>query len=241
MSNRQTEMPLTEAARQALDSLTDEYRQRILEEADSRSVRIGGIQPEISVRDIIESAEKVGSSRSAGRERKREFILQIYSMMGVVLAMVGLSLMIKGEFLFQLDKTQQIAIITMTVGAVIALFPFFFRRIFNLADVARSTRDISPIDATSVFVSRWQTIEALLRRHLEKRGHNAAREPFSSLVSTLQERGLLSDRDILTLKQLLSLRNQVVHESGYADKRMLERAIEISGELINKLQAIEEV
>jgi len=237
MNNNQTDLPLTDAARQALDSLTEEYRKRILDEADSRALRIGGVQPEISVRDIIESADKVSSARPTSREQKRELIIQVYSIMGAVLATFGVALLMRGKFPSQMDMTQQVAMMITLMGILFALSPVFLRRIVRLMDVTRSSREVSPLDATALFISRWQMIETLLRGHLERQGHSAAREPLSALVSTLQERGLLSDGDIANLKRLLNLRNQVVHESNFADKRMLEHAIELSGELIERLRS----
>ena len=237
MNNNVPDLPLTDAARQALDSLTDEFRQRILEEADTRALRIGGVTPEISIRDIMESADKVASARTSTRAQKNELFMQVYSMMGIILAAAGIILLIKGKLQISMDSPQQIALIITIMGVIFALSPIFFRRLLKLMAASRSARESSPVDATAVFISRWQTIEMLLRKHLERQGHSAAREPFSVVVSTLQERGLLSDIDTALLKRLLSLRNQVVHESVFADNRMLENAIEVSGKLIESLRA----
>lgn len=237
MKNNIPDLPLTDAALQALESLTDEYRRRILEEADSRALRIGGVTPEISVRDIMESADKVTSARSSSREQKKELFMQVYSMIGAFFAVFGIGLLIKGRFPSQMDMSEQIAVIITMTGVLLALSPIFLRRMLKLMEATRSSRETSPVDATSVFITRWQTIEMLLRKHLKNQGHSAAREPFSTLMTTLQKRGLLSDVDISMLKRLLSLRNQVVHERGFADKRMLEQAIEISGDLIEKLRS----
>jgi hypothetical protein len=238
MNNLEPEIPLTEAARQALDSLTDEYRQIILNEAASRSMRIDGVRPEISVRDIIESAEKIAAPRSTGGDRKKDSIMQVYQILGLGFVFSGIVLMLKGEIPLKLDVSQQIAIIITMLGMLLILSPIFFRRFFSLLKGSRSTIDISSNIATRLFLERWQVIENLLRGHLASRGHGAAREPFSSLVLTLQDKGLLGNDDIIVLRRLLGLRNQVMHDRGYADKRGLNRAIELSDNLITKLKAM---
>jgi hypothetical protein len=238
MKNNTFNLPLTDGARQALESLTEEYKQRILEEADSRALRVGGVAPEISIRDIMESAEKVASARRAvSLERKRELLMQICSMTGVFLTMFGIVFILKEKLEASMDISQQLTVIVIIGGITFAVFPLIYKLFSELMEVSRLSRESSPVDATAVFISRWQNIEMLLRKHLERQGHSAAREPFSAVVSTLLGRGLLSDADASMLKRLLSLRNQVVHETGLADKRMLENAIELSGELIDRLRA----
>ena len=85
----------------------------------------------------MESADKVTSARSSSHEQKKELFMQVYSMIGAVFTVFGIGLLLKGRLPSQMDMPEQVAVIIIMTGVLVALSPVFFRRILKLMEATR--------------------------------------------------------------------------------------------------------
>src|SRR4030042_3375611 len=238
MNAPENEHILTPSAKDALESAVREYRERILEEAHGKAISVPGGEKEISVRDILESVDRVSKFQRRIHTKRLEIITQIYSILGIMVTLVGIAYLMFGRSGFTLNLQEQIAVIFVVIGIVLAVSPIFYRkwRYLNLTDeqaeIARKNRIISSV----VFIKYWNLIENELRNRVERMGASTTRMPISSIVQSLQKTGGISNADAGTLKFLLSLRNEIVHGSHRVDREHLDAAMSEAERLLKKLK-----
>lgn len=228
---------LTPAAQESLDMVVEEYRKRILEEAELRAVPAPGGGKEISVRDILESVDRIRENKRLFRNRRWEAILWIYSIVGMMMLMIGLAIFAYGKTGFSLSINQQIALIITVVGLMVFSLPVFLRKWRSIVKESSEFSDGRAIDASFVFIRKWDDIERVLRSHVEKSGESDYRHPFSFIVRVLQSDGTLSDSDTERLRFLLNLRNEIVHEVHRIDRDKIDIALKEADKLVKRFKS----
>lgn len=227
---------LTPAAQESLDMFVDEYRKRILEEAELRAVSLPRGDKEISVRDILESVDRIKGSQRYVRTRRWEAILWIYSIVGMMMVMIGVGIFAYGKTGFSLDINQQIALIVILSGIFLMASPVLLRKWRHVVKETSGLYGGREIDATFVFIKKWEDIERVLRSQVEKSGESVSRHPFSSIVRKLQSENALSKSDTEKLRLLLNLRNEIVHESHRIGRDRLDVALNEAESLLRKFK-----
>lgn len=230
-----TDRSLTPAATEALETIVGEYRQRILDEAHLRAVRVPGMEDEISVRDILESVDQMNKRRRRTRAKRFELTLEIYGILGVLIIMVGGAFLFYGKTGLTLTITQQFALIVVITGVMMVLSPIAFRRWRAIVEAGSTDSREPSFDASLVFIKKWQEIEKELRSAYESFGEAGTREPISLIVKALRSKGILSDDDTETFRFLLSLRNEMLHQAHEVDKAQMDRALETAERLLSKI------
>ena len=232
---------LTSAAKEVLEDILVEYKSRILDEAFLRAIISPKGEKEISVRDIIDSVENLNQKERQTKKRKIELVMQIYSILGIIFVLASLTILLEGSF--DPFNTRQLVMITGFVTGITFIFmPLIYQRLRGLIAIVEPTTASkqTAIDASYAFIQRWKLIEETLRKLSGESGLGSSRRPFSSIIQELQFRGQLSKSDGNRLRELLSMRNAIVHEEYRVGRDEIRFAINNADDLLIQIQKLKE-
>jgi hypothetical protein len=235
MSDIQKERMLTPAAKETFENILREYAERILEEALMRAHPLPNGEKEISVRDILESIDVINQGRRRSKAKQLDAILTMYSFLGILIALCSMAFLFYKNLKFELDFKQQIILFSGVIGLLMAIFPYFYRKLRRvIVDSSTSVND-KTIDSSFMFIKKWQDIENTLRSLTRKIEVSNEREPVSSTIQLLYSNKILTESDVDTLRFLLKLRNELVHEDRRVERDQVLTALEKAEDLQNRL------
>ena len=163
--------------------------------------------------------------------------------MTTLLAMSGVFYTIIG-FLFYLyqnskfDLENNLGLIIAVIGILVTFMAFFYSQMYLLKskiDYELNDNEKYSTDSEFSIVERWAIIEKLLRDLIEKES-NEKPKSFNQILSYLDKNKSFSDKEKLELRELLRLRNNILHESTSIPNSKIKEYVELADELINKLE-----
>ena len=114
MENNPLESKLTPAAKEVLIEMVEDYRLQLLKEANKSASDITGEVREISVRDLLETLQKLESPKTNKRASLFERVLITYAFSGIFTNLAS--------YMFSRYATSQIIDSIGFAGALMALF-----------------------------------------------------------------------------------------------------------------------
>lgn len=238
MSSTEKNRLLTPAAKETLENLVQEYAKRILEEALIRAQPLPSGDKEVSVRDILESADRINQRRRHTRAKRLNVVLQIYGILGILMVILGMAFLVYENVDIKLNINQQVALSIVIAGLLLALSPLLFRRLRRVMADSSSYSDERTIDSSSVFIKKWQDIENALRLLMRTMGPSDGKEPISAIIQLLYSRGIITELDVDKLRLILKLRNEIVHEDRRIEADRVLNAINQAEELLSRLSRV---
>lgn len=222
---------LSPAARLALEELLEDVRAEILARAASRAAGTG----EITVTDIVTSAEAVQRRSELARRSLLERVMVVYAGLGITIAMAAFA------FGFADDFTMPVTL-TASTGLALALVAVLTTTFLQLRHGRRMLSSIeqarieSPLLATAHFLNGWNDLEVMAREVIARElGESRAGEPLSRIVRQLADMQVLSEEEIANFRSLLELRNALVHGKQEPDPAAMNDAIRRTQELQHRL------
>ena len=227
---------LTPAAKEALDELSQEYYNGLLEKAFKIAQRRQTVDREISLRDIIEAQDRElkGKSNIEGYQDRKKRWSTLISLSGATYAAAGITIYLWQNNKFNIE--QDLGLIIAIVGILITLVGYFYAQILPKRMISIGNYKESEVAVTSDsdldLVKRWQIIERLASEKLSDKDKHS----FRSILQYLSENYTSSDNEMMKLKQLLDLRNRILHESYGLSKHERTEYLEFADNLIDKLE-----
>lgn len=189
-----------------VDELGEEYKDLLIE-------RILGDMHEndadlINPSDLIRLDVTIKSNlRIDKRVQRKNRMLSMISLLGIIYALFGLMLMMWSEVrtTIQYDSVMMMAFILIFMGLFVAMFSLLFKNMIRIRPQYYRGRShtISPYEV----VNKWKEIEALIHELTPEEDTLS----LSSMVSNLKDTQIISEQDIKIINQLLNIRNQIVH------------------------------
>ena len=229
---------LTKSAKIALDETSKEVEEMIIEKAYQNANLKNTADKEISLRDIIEAKEELLYKRTEMRkqESKSKRLILMLSMTGALYSVFGILF-----YLFQnknFDMTKDLGLIIAALGILVSIVAFYYsqlltrRKVEIIKDNTTTERDNSDFE----IVRRWQTIEKLCADLMLKHGVSDVKaQSFSYILSYLSEK-LLDKSNADSLRQLLMIRNQIVHNGSTLTKYEIEDTLKMADKIIDELE-----
>lgn len=208
---------LTNAAKQALESIIDDYRNEILLSARESATSLTGDLHEISVHDVLEGARKSESSFTKQAPSSLYRILRVYTYLGLLISCIGILWFFAQRYLELLTFEEQMALAVAVSGLIISSLSYIliqYRKHDRVPKIHfEDVSDSQSSDFAISFLRDWQRIELLIRNIISgKYGESRANEPISMMVRMLSRSGRLTTSESKQIKQLLDVRNKIVHE-----------------------------
>lgn len=241
MNDNFVEDKLTPAAQEVMSEVVDEFKNRLLNEANKNASDITGEVKEISVRDILEALQKLESPIILKRSRRLETYLSIYTLTGILMAVVSYIYVM----MFPSGALVDFFEIFILVGLVLSFMSILIFSVKSLQkisigplEISKKDEDFDTKDYSMHFVLLWSEIELLSREIVsyyigESNVDNLA---LRELMSTLLKFDVFSAPDANEFLRLLDERNFVVHSKKVEMSREEFFRLEASAKnLIKKL------
>ena len=240
MRDSSLEEKLTAAARQALDELVEDYRNRILVGAmESASTPTGELR-EISVRDILVSVDRSQKRQVRPRQRNAEVLARLYAMVGLAVGSVGLAIYVYQKFLESQGTAEWIGLMLVTTGlllSIASLTVFYAQRLKSSERGETRPSDVIVAAYSAQFLKQWLDTELAVRSFVASRlGESTAKEPFSLLAERLKTEGILSSNDEQELRRLLAVRNEIAHRGMEISRERFEELSKSADALRERIQ-----
>lgn len=219
-----------------IEELGEEYKDLLIEHIldDMQEVDADLINPSDLIRLDVTIKSKL---RVDKKMQKKNRMLSMISMLGIIYAMLGLILMMMREMrnTIQYDSTIMMSMILMIIGLFVTLFSLLFINMQKTQSQYRrgNRRDISSYE----IVNKWKEIEALVNELAPEKNELS----LFSMIKNLEETNIISEKDVEEMKQLLKLRNQIVHEQNFENnlsEKELRDIILRSDKIIYKMKKI---
>ena len=180
-----------------VDELGEEYKDLLIERilGDMHESDADLINPSDLIRLDVTTKSNL---RIDKRVQRKNRMLSMISLLGIIYALFGLMLMMWSEVrtTIQYDSIMMMAFILIFMGLFVAMFSLLFKNMIRIRPqyYRGQSHTIAPYEV----VNKWKEIEALILS-------------LSSMVSNLKDTQIISEQDIKIMNQLLNIRNQIVH------------------------------
>ena len=189
-----------------VDELGEEYKDLLIERilGDMHENDADLINPSDLIR--LDVTTKL-NLRIDKRVQRKNRMLSMISLLGIIYAIFGLMLMLWSEvrITIQYDSVMMMAFILIFMGLFVAMFSLLFKNMIRIRPqyYRGQSHTISPYEV----VNKWKEIEALIHELTPEEDTLS----LSSMVSNLKDTQIISEQDIKIINQLLNIRNQIVH------------------------------
>jgi hypothetical protein len=237
MNNEDIYSRLTPSAQEALNKLTIEYRDELLQKAFLIAQERETANKEISLRDILESNQpKVAGTNRLKSESRKKRLFYLITLSGVVYSILGILLYLiqNKKFIVETD----LGLIIALSGIIISMTAFLYtqilsKRTFELKVLERTDSNYNDFDV----VKRWQIIEQLTIRLMSEKGIiDPKSRSLSQVIKFLTENFAQSEKDFLKTRELLQVRNRVLHEQFSMTDQQKKEYLDFANSLIEKLE-----
>jgi len=216
MEPRELEEKLTPAARQAIDELLRDYRKELLLVAQDSAARATGEVREISVSDITAGVNRLGGRFPRYPRTFVERLTQLYYRTGILIGVVGILYYVVKHGINFPSLAREPEIVASISGFLLAGIAFLVRNTkmgVRLIRVLAPSPERDSVRFVGEFLARWRDLELAVRNLATRRlGESMATAPFSNLLRQLMLEGVLKEEEEASLRNLLRLRNKVLHE-----------------------------
>ena len=220
-----------------VEELGEEYKGLLIEKALSQHQEYDVDQINLSTLIWLDEIAKK-SLRSNNRKDRRDRLLSMFSVAGLIYALLGLMLLsyyLLLDYSFVLEPIARGSILIIAIGLIMSLCTILVKSI-----------PVPPYygkDDTSKYfnykiINTWKQIEGLLVQ-LTPAEENMN---LNKMLSNLMDIKLLSSSDVSTIKKMLNLRNQIVHSNSIEKKYTtdeIQALLRDSNNLIKKLTKFE--
>lgn len=189
-----------------VDELGEEYKDLLIERilGDMHENDADLINPSDLIRLDVTTKSNL---RIDKRVQRKNRMLSMISLLGIIYALFGLMLMMWSEVrtTIQYDSIMMMAFILIFMGLFVAMFSLLFKNMIRIRP--QYYRGQSHIISPYEVVNKWKEIEALIHELTPEEDTLS----LSSMVSNLKDTQIISEQDIKIINQLLNIRNQIVH------------------------------
>lgn len=189
-----------------VDELGEEYKDLLIEHIldDMHETDADQINPSDLIRLDVTIKSNLRNARKVQRQNR---MFSMISLLGIIYALFGLMLMMWSELknTFRYDSMMMMSLVLIFIGLFVALFSLVFKNMVRMRPqyYKGQNNTIPPYEV----ISKWKEIEALVHELTPEEDSLS----LSSMMTNLKDTKIISDQDILTIYQLLNVRNQIVH------------------------------
>lgn len=171
------------------------------------------------------------SYRSRNRIR---LLLRTYVYFGLLLFIVGGLYFGLSFFDFRLSYSQQLALIFSGVGILLSLGAKFYVEILKEKEKEQINRK-NEIEKISEFILNWSTFERTIYKLVESQELSNNKFAIGKNIELLFKKGIISNREYITLERALDVRNRIVHGHSSATKDGIEKYSEQISRITDKI------
>lgn len=239
---------LTPSAKEAYEDSVLGFSEQLLSKANYISQKNNISNKEISLRDILEAKDILMNIKreSLKEDYKRKRLLSFITMTGALYSIVGIFI-----YMYQnndISLENNLGLLVAFTGIITIFFGFVYSQyISRKKEIVNFNRDViiekeiftSNFNDDYDIVRKWQIIEKLGSNLMRQNGYNNNESKSINDILKFLSNELQSDKLYIDLRELLSIRNKIVHESTYLSKNERLMFINKANRIIESLEKLE--
>ena len=212
-----------------LNDLGEEYKDMLLEKAiyDSGELDVDNI----STSDLIQLDIQVKTALSIDqKDKKRKSLYKLISLTGILYMLIGLFILLIKElenYLFE-DPLAMISISCALIGMMLSILPIFIR------NIPKQKNKINPEILEFKIINTWKELESIVYQLVPMEKHRS----FRTMLDYLENIHILDTHDLDVIKELLQMRNEIVHGHNNITIDKAKIILKESNNSINKLKKL---
>ncbi|MFD2904665.1 hypothetical protein [Sphingobacterium anhuiense] len=235
------ENKLTPSAKEALKETMTELEDLMICKANSIAQIGQTADREISLRDILEAKEslfKAKLDRDKADDRRKK-LMTITSLTGALYALIGIFIYLYQNQEFILEKN--LGLIISFTGIVTVFVGFAYNQFINRRqEQIQIDKEVALKSYSNDFeiIKRWQIIEKLASALMSKKGYTLNESRSINDILKFLSLELKSDELYLETRELLSVRNRILHEGYELGKNEKQTYIDNANKIIELLETL---
>lgn len=233
---------LTQSAKEALHDTMNELHELLLLKANSIAQKGQTGDKEISLRDILEAKENLFKAKiekeKADYRRKR--LMTTISLTGALYSVIGIFVYVYQNQNFALEKNLGLVIALTGIITIFAGFAYtqFQTRRLEEKQLDNDT-DFKSSDNDFEIIKRWQVIERLGSKLMRQKGFSVNESRSINDILKFLSSELQDDRLYMEMRELLSIRNKILHEGYDLGRQEKQMYIDKANKIIELLETLE--
>lgn len=232
---------LTPSAKEALSETINELQEMLIEKANSIAQK-GSAEKEISLRDILEAKESLFKVKI--EKGKADFIkkrlITLISLTGVLYSIIGIFVYIYQTQNLSIQK--DIGLIIAFTGIVTAFVGFAYSQLVrSRVEEKQNASDSDFRNSVDDFevIRRWQIIEKMGSALMRQNGYSDNESKSINDILKFLAVELKSDQLYKEMRELLSVRNKILHEGYDLSKQEKQIYVNNANKIIEQLDSLE--
>lgn len=229
---------LTTSAEEALDEAVIEFQDLILDKANAIAQKKQTADKEISLRDIIEARDslfklKIGKEKLEYRKRRLTTLLYVA---GALYSIIGITFYLYQNRKFDIEK--DFGLIAALIGVITIFIAFIYSQLFSRLYEAKILEYsiITDDDSEYEIIKRWQIIEKIGSNLMRQKGFSTNKSKSINDILKFLSSELKSDKLYIDMRELLSIRNKILHESYKTSRQEKQNYIDKADKIIQILE-----
>ncbi|HZE72962.1 MAG TPA: hypothetical protein VE135_25910 [Pyrinomonadaceae bacterium] len=172
-------------------------------------------------------------SRRRRLRRRLDLLLRMYSLMGLLIAILAAGYFLLTLLPYKLSERQQMALIAGGIGIALAVMS----RILVIYRTEQESEEIELLkenESLSSFLDTWAKFERTSKETLSKQ-EDFNIHSLRSVISRLYEEGKISKEDVIALDEAVQIRNSIVHGGKTVPPHATEKVIGLLVDIIKKI------
>lgn len=233
---------LTPSAKEAFEEATFEFQELLITRANSLAQKGQTGDKEISLRDVLEAKEILFKTKvekeKADQRRKR--LMTLISLSGALYSLIGVLIYLWQNKEFSVEKN--LGLIIAFTGVITIFVSYVYSQLITRRVEAKENKsdlDYVTTDSDFEIIKRWQIIEKMGSNLMRQTGYTDNESRSINDILKFLAKELKSDRLYLEMRELLNIRNKILHEGYSLTKQEKQLYIDNANRIIEQLEYIE--
>lgn len=233
---------LTPSAKEALNDTMLELHELLINKANSFAQKGQTADKEISLRDILEAKDSLFKAKIE-REKadyRRKKSMTMFSLTGALYSLVGIVVYMYQNQDFALEKN--LGLVIAFSGIVVIFVGFAYTQLLSRRfEENQFEREPEFRNSESDFeiIKSWQIIEKLGSNLMRQKGFSANESKSINDILKFLSMELKSDRLYLEMRELLTVRNKILHEGYDLSRQEKQSYLDKADKIIELLDTLE--
>ncbi len=233
---------LTPSAQEALNDTMQELHLMLINKANSIAHKGQTADKEISLRDILEAKESLFKAKIE-RENgyyKRKRLMTMLTLTSALYALVGIVL-----YMYQnqdLIDQKNLGLLIAFLGIILTFLGFVYNQILSRRYEEKqleSETEYRSSESDFEIIKRWQIIEKLGSNLMRQKGYSSNESKSINDILKFLSLELRSDKLYLEMRELLSVRNKILHEGYELSRNEKQSYLDKADNIIELLETLE--
>lgn len=172
--------------------------------------------------------------RSYKSKNRITLLLKMYIYIGITTAVIGGLYFLFSLLEYRLDPSQRITLIISSAGLFIAVLAKVYIELLKEREKEQLERK-REFDKISSFLLNWATLERTVMKFFDDVQIQNNKFAIGQNLEYLFRKGVISDRDYLTVERALDIRNSLVHGKMNSANDDLDKYSQQLNEIIDKI------